>query len=175
MRAFAAIALVAAAQAFAVKEDTEIVAGIFYGITQQEGLTELSGCMHDSDRFVEEIVHGVEMIIEFDLRSVIAGTRSIARAVHHLPSYLGECEHSQEDIKTLESWAHIFIEPVNLVQTIAGNALHHLPMVSVDVLKARHDLKAGEYFAFGDQVGKLLAFLTTPLTPEELEALINQE
>ncbi len=131
--------------------------------------------MHDSDRFVEEIVHGVEMIVEFDLRSVIAGTRSIARAVHHLPTYLDECENTEADLKTLESWAHIFIEPVNLVQTIAGNALHNLSKVSVDVLKARRDLKEQKFFAFGDEVGKLLAFLTTPLSEEELQALINQE
>jgi hypothetical protein len=90
---------------------------------------------------IEEIIHGVEMIVDFDLRSVIAGTRSIARAVHHLPTYLDECENSEADLKTLESWAHIFIEPVNLVQTIAGNAIHNLPKVSVDVLKARRDLK----------------------------------
>lgn len=175
MKTFFALTLAAAVSATAVEKDTEIVAGIFYGITQEEGLTELSSCMHDSDRFIGEIVHGVEMIVEHDLRSIIAGTRSIARAVHSLPSYLDECEHSEQDLHTLAAWSHIFLEPENLVQTIAGNAIHNMPRVSYDVLKARRNYKDGEWFEFGDDVGKLLAFLTTPIPADELQRMIDQE
>lgn len=95
--------------------------------------------MHDSETFVTEILHGTEMIIEWDLRSVISGTRAIARAVRHLPDYLNTCEDSTGDLKAFEEWAKIFIEPVNLVQTIAGNALHHMKRVSIDVIKAKRD------------------------------------
>jgi hypothetical protein len=175
MKAFVALAIAASASAVAVKKDTEITAGIFYGITQEEGLTELSSCMHDSDRFVDEIVKGVEMIIEHDLRSIIAGTRSIARAVHSLPSYLDECEHSAEDIHTLEAWSHIFLEPANLVQTIAANAINNPARVSFEVLKARRQYKDGQWFDFGDDVGTLLALLTTPVPADQLQAMIDQE
>lgn len=175
MKAFVALALAAAAHAVAVEKDTEIVSGIFYGITQEEGLTEISSCMHDGDRFVAEIVHGVEMIIEHDLRSIISGTRSIARAVHSLPTFLDECEHSQQDIHTLEAWSHIFLEPVELVQTISANAIHNVPRVSYYVLKARKNYKDGKWFEFGDDVGKLLAFLTTPVPADEMQAMIDQE
>jgi len=41
--------------------------------------------MHDSEIFIDEIVKGTEWIIEWDLRSVIVGTRAIARAVRSLP------------------------------------------------------------------------------------------
>ena len=131
--------------------------------------------MEHSDRFVEEIIHGFEIMIEFDLRSVIAGTRSISRAVHHLPTYLTECKDSGADIKALESWAHIFIEPVNLVQTIAANANHHSIRVAADVVRARGAYKNHEWFQFGSDIGQLLAFLTTPVSPEVYDELINQE
>lgn len=143
---FAAATLFAASQALAIEKDVKIVTGIFYGITQEEGLTELTNCMQHSDRFVDEIFHGFEIMLELDLRSVIAGTRSISRAVHHLPTYLSECKASGPDIKALESWAHIFIEPVNLVKTIAGNANHHSIRVAADVLRTREAIKNQEWF-----------------------------
>jgi|SanBayMetagenome_1026888.scaffolds.fasta_scaffold97975_1 hypothetical protein len=116
---FVTLAFAGAAQAIAVKKDTEIIAGLFLGITQEQGLTNLDDCIVGSDQFVESIVHGVEMIVEFDLRSVISGTRAISRAVNSLPHDLYSCEHSTKDVEHLLSWCLLFLRPDNLVQRIA--------------------------------------------------------
>lgn len=112
---FVALAFAAATQAFKIEKDAEIIAGLFTGITQEEGLTNLDGCIYGGDRFTMQIVHGVEMIIEFDLRSVISGTRSISRAVAGLPDMLSDCTHSTKDVEHLLSWATIFLRHDALV------------------------------------------------------------
>ena len=89
-------------QALTFENDLEITTGIIYGIGLQEHLTNLDGCMHDSEIFVDEIVKGTEWIIEWDLRSVIVGTRAIARAVKSLPQYLDTCESSGSDLHAFE-------------------------------------------------------------------------
>lgn len=172
---FAALSLIACAQALAIKKDTEIIAGVFLGVTQEQGLTNIDDCVVGSDRFTEEILHGVEMIVEFDLRSVISGGRSISRAIHQLPNDLYSCTHSASDVAHLLEWSVIFLEPNNLHQRIAANAVQNPARVSYDVLRARKNYKDQEWFRFGDDVGRLLAFLTQPVTDEQIQAILDQE
>lgn len=47
--------------------------------------------------------------------------------------------------------------------------------VSFDVLSARHAYKAEEWFKFGADVGRMLAFLTQPIDDDTLKVLLNQE
>lgn len=141
------------AQALTVENDLEITSGIIYGIGLQENLTNLDACMHDSEIFVDEIVKGTEWIIEWDLRSVIVGTRAIARAVRSLPEYLDTCESSGSDLHAFEQWAKIFLEPVNLVRTIAGNAVSHPAKVAFDIEKTKRAFDHAEYFQFGSDIG----------------------
>ena len=142
----AVVAISCVAQALTIEDDLEITTGIIYGIGLEEHLTNLDGCMHDSAIFVDEIVKGTEWIIERDLRSVIVGTRAIARAVRSLPEYLNTCESSGSDLHAFEEWAKIFLEPVNLVKTIAGNAISHPAKVAFDVEKTKRAFDHGEYF-----------------------------
>ena len=165
---FVALALASAAQATSVQDGLEVTAGIIFGITQEEHLTTLNECMVGADTFADDVIKGTEWIIEWDLRSVIVGARAISRAINNLPTYVEHCEQSGEDLAALKEWSSIFLQPANLVQTIAGNAMNHLPKISVDVTKAKRALARHEYFKFGDEMGKVIALLTEPLTAYEL-------
>ena len=172
---FAALAMAGAAQAIYVKKDAEIISGLFWGITEEKGLTDLDDCVYGTERFVMQLVHGVEMIVEADLRSIISGTRSISRAIHQLPSDLNSCAHSVDDVAKLVSWATIFLRHDNLVQRIVYNVEHNPEAVTFDVLRLRKVYKEEEWFLFGEDLGKFLVLVTQPIDPAALQEAIWQD
>jgi hypothetical protein len=53
--------------------------------------------------------------------------------------------------------------------TIKANAESNILKLTNDLRKLRSDLKSEEYFAAGEQAGKMLAIVTVPLPPTPTE------
>ena len=103
--------------------------------------------------------------------TIIEGAKAIADAAKDLPKYLDLCVSAESDLHALESWATVFIEPAYLYQTIKGNVSNHPYQVSLYIAKAKRSLAYEDYFQFGNNVGQFMAYVTTPLTRDEMRAL----
>ena len=86
----------------------------------------------------------------------------MAGSVRAMKGIMGECAQTSEDFATFEEWASIFLHPKMLVPTVKSNLKSHLPALTLDLKKAKKDLKNEEYFAFGTEIGTMLVILTTP-------------
>ena len=85
----------------------------------------------------------------------------IAGSVRVMKGIMDECAQTSEDLATFEDWASIFLHPKLLVPTVESNLKSHLAALTLDIKKARKDLKNEEYFAFGTEIGKMLVILST--------------
>ena len=162
MKSFIASLLAAGAVATTWEQDTQIVGGVFWGILEKEDLPEIELCAKDADIFSTQILHAFQLIAAGDIKDIEAGIKLIAGSVRVIKGIMDECAQTSEDLATFEDWASIFLHPKILVPTVKSNLKSHLPALTLDLKKARKDLKNEEYFAFGAEIGKMLVILSTP-------------
>jgi len=174
MKSFLQTAIMGAWTAYALpdltpREEAEVAGGIFWGVLEKENLTEMETCFTDGSYFVRNVIEAFELMADQKHEDFIEGTLLLAKTMENLPTYLNACESMQEDIKTFETWASIFLHPATLKSTVEGNITSHKAALLRDLAKARTDLKNDEYFQFGDVLGKMLVILTTPEPVEFVE------
>ena len=51
-----------------------------------------------------------------------------------------ECAQTSEDLASLDEWASIFLHPKLLIPTAKQNLKSHLPILTLDLKKAKKDL-----------------------------------
>ena len=168
MKTFALAALAAAASATTWEDDVAIVAGVIYGITEADHLTELQGCLKENAIFAKDLGTAIEefMHVDGDMRNLIVAFRLIGNVLHHMPEDIQYCKNVGADWGTFVAWCDEFLKPIGLIETIAYNAIHNPIKVAEGVMKAKKDWNSGNYFTFGEDLSKDLFFLTLPHTSQ---------
>ena len=101
---------------------------------------------------------------EMDFKSLEAGSKLLMSAVESIPIITQECHSMQDDMVEFKDWAKIFLHPSAAKVTIKDNIKKHLPILTLDLKKAKTDMSKGEYFKAGVILGNMVVIVTTPVT-----------
>jgi len=153
----------------------ELFAGLLYGITEQEGLDNLSDCFYGADEFVWDILHAYDWIASRTFVGLINGFILLMMTVMYIPNDVMTCVGAKGDIKPFEEWLSVFTEPKAVPGLIKWNIPHHLARLTVDLNKARKDLSEQHFALLGEDLGRMLAIVTTPKPTEEAGDWFNFE
>lgn len=67
------------------KVAADLFAGLLYGITEQEGLTDLEECFYGFDQFVYDILHGWNMVASHTFAGIMDGAMLLLMTVLYIP------------------------------------------------------------------------------------------
>merc|ERR1712060_273346 len=142
-----------------------MLAGIVYGLIDQNHLTEFETCISDGRSEATAAFKGFEDLWHHQW---LTGFKELGSVVEALPHMLKDCTSIQDDIASLEAWGQVFLDPKSLPATVKSNVTHNLIKLTRDLNKAKNDWKNEQYFAFGEELGDMLVIATTPGTNEEI-------
>ena len=98
------------------KQDSDLAAGIFWGIMEKEDLPQLEHCTKDADIFSVNILKSFQLMsyTPMDFQHVEAGVRLLASSISGITSIIGNCEQTKADLDVFENWAKVFLHPKQL-------------------------------------------------------------
>lgn len=96
------------AMSFTLMEIPDFTAGLIYGLTEDNHLTEIEVCYGDGttiDQFIRTALSDLHTGgTDWDLQAVI----NFGLAALNVPVMLNTCENMGDDLKALQNWAAIF-------------------------------------------------------------------
>lgn len=157
---------------FTAMEIPDFVAGLLYGFTGDNHLTEIETCFSDEQNvFNTYVKDGIADLhkggIDWELQAGI----DFALAALNVPVALHQCGGMGNDLKAIEEWGTIFKQPERLTATVSKNYLFHKKSVKADIATFKSDWAAKEYFKSGTTMADLLTTLIGPVTvtPTEIQ------
>ena len=148
-------------------EIPDFIAGMMYGLTSVNHLTEIEVCYQDGvgiDQYVktalQDLKHGGT---DYDLQAVI----NFGLAALNVPVMLKGCESMGDDLHAIGSWATIFEHPGQLTATVSKNYLLHRKAIDSDIASLKSDWAAHEYFKAGVDAANLLTVAIGPIQVNE--------
>ena len=152
-----------------VLEASELVAGLFYGLTGKQGLTDLQQCFYDGDQFVADITIAIEDLVSLTGAGLMNGFILGLSALAYIPHDLKDCIHAKAEAKEFEQWATLFVHPKEAEATISHNIKSHLPALTIDIAKVKMEMSKKAYLQAGVTLGEMLAIVTEPITAEHMD------
>lgn len=144
----------------------DFLAGMIFGMTEENHLTEIEICYHGGagvDSYIKtafsDFHHGG---VDWEMQGII----NIGLAALNVPVMLAECEGMGEDLVAIENWAAIFTEPKKLTETITKNWLLHRKAIDADIGSIKTDWGTHEYFKAGVVAADLLTVAIGPIVVE---------
>lgn len=119
---FAAACLAASTTAFDLLAVPEFVAGMVYGLSGENHLSEIQSCYKSGESVVTD---SEAALSDFKSGHYFKGIKELGVTWNAAFSALHTCEGMHEDIAEIEAWAKIFTEPVTLSKTVAKNWIFH--------------------------------------------------
>ena len=159
---FSAALVAASASALDVMAVPDFVAGLVYGLTGDNHLTEIEACYNSSIDLGQE---ALDALGELKNHKWIASARDFYGVFNDFSVALGTCENMQDDIAEIQQWATIFTQPEHLAKVAAKNWALHRKTIKADIAKEESDWSAGNYFDAGIDTALALTELVGPMTP----------
>ena len=141
------------------------LAGLIYGLTTENHLTEIETCYAGGADIDHEIVTAIHKFKAGGWNNITQGVLEVLLAVLQLPQELHTCEGMSADLKAIEEWASILTNKTKLISTVSKHYLFHKQEVQADITQLKSDYAAAEYFNGGEEIADLLIILVGPITP----------
>mmetsp|Transcript_15846 Transcript_15846/g.24379 ORF Transcript_15846/g.24379 Transcript_15846/m.24379 type:complete len:144 (+) Transcript_15846:39-470(+) len=141
MKIFSTLALLIGAEnVFTIRQVEEFVAGIIYGLVQDDDLTEIEACLKDGAKLEDEVAKAVNEIMQGDLPDIIQGIQDLGVVIQELPADLDTCKNIQGDLDRIKAWASIFSDPKVLVPTVTKNVIANFSNITMDIQMTNEDI-----------------------------------
>jgi hypothetical protein len=141
---------------FTAMEIPDFVAGLLYGWTKENNLTEIEACwtsdlpiIQDLHTSLDDLFHG----------HIIHAIESFEKAVYNLQAALVPCHNMQDDIAAIDAWAAMFKEPAKLLEVVGTHWELHKRGIKKDIEADKVDFAAGEYFKAGEATADAFTLL----------------
>jgi len=109
----------------------EFVAGFVYGITGDMKLTEIEAC-YAGGKSLEPYIH--DMLYDLRKFKIFGAIMNLEKFIFHLKeTFLVPCSDMQDDLKKIEAFYAIFLDPEALGEALAYNYLEHRTEFKADV------------------------------------------
>ena len=141
----------------------DFVAGLLYGITTENHLTEIEQCWTAGTPIEKDFMVGIADMHhggwDFEIQAIL----EFGLAALNIPIALKTCEHMGPDIKAIESWATIFEDKTKLMATITKRYALHRKAIKADIASCKEEWAAGEYYKTGVTAADLLYLAVGPI------------
>ena len=142
----------------------DFAAGLLYGLTSENHLTEIESCWTEGTVVDEDIMAGIRDLKlnkgwDFEIQAIL----EFGLAALNLPIALKTCEQMGPDIKAFESWASIFEDPAKLTATVTKHYALHRKAIKADISTTESDWALGEYYKAGVTAADLLTLAIGPI------------
>lgn len=141
---------------FNILEIPEFAAGLVYGFTGDNNLTELEACFTGGETTVAAFETALG---EFEAGNIIKATKDAKVAMADFHADMATCHAMGDDIAAIESWAQIFTEPTKLIETAGKNWLLHKRAIKKDIAAEKADWSVGHFFKAGEDTADALVKL----------------
>ena len=141
-------------------EYNTVIAGIMFGIIDQNDCTEIEACGTDSAHDVIQAYNALQLIITRKPLKVAAGVAMLRSVVEDIPTDLNECKNIQDDIASLQAWSTVFLDPAHLQEVVEHDVKRHILSLTTHARKAQQDWNNENYFGFGTELGEMLVIAT---------------
>lgn len=134
----------------------DFVAGLIYGFTGDNQLTEIEDCWNGGNQVVtdaEALVHDLANL------NFIRAEIDNAHLVDDIQDSMTKCTGMDDDFARIAAWGQIFTEPTKLAETVAKNWLLHKRGIKKDIAKEQADWANGDYFSAGTDIADALTKL----------------
>jgi hypothetical protein len=145
----------------------DLVAGLVYGLTGDNQLTEIEACYQGGEIMEQEIVTGINDIKKGGWDNDTQAALEFGLAVLQLPQALNTCENMGDDIAAIESWASIFTNPAELAATLSKHYILHKKEINADISAVTTEWDAQEYFKTGEAIAQLMTDAIGPIKVSE--------
>ena len=142
----------------------EFVAGLIYGFTGTNHLDELTTCMSDGNKLIQD---GNTAIQDIKSLHLISACQDFGEFIWDLPDAIDGCTGMDEDIAAIEAWAEIFKQPETLAKTVSKHWLFHGPAIKKDITKEKADWEKQDYFNAGVDSANVITGLVGPVEAVE--------
>lgn len=148
---------------FTLMEIPDFIAGLMYGFTEVNKLTEIETCYEGGvvvDEYIKTAIADLHIGgTDWDLQAVL----NFGLAALNVPVMLKTCESMGDDLKAVENWAAIFKHPEQLTASVTKNYLLHRKAIDADISSFKADWAAKEYFKAGVDTANLLTVAIGPV------------
>ena len=166
MKVFSTIALLMGSEyAMTIGDVEQFIAGLIFGLVQDDDLAEIQKCLKDGSGLGDEITEAIQDFEQKSMEGVIEGIEEIGKIIQELPADLGDCKNMQGDIDRIEAWAQIFKDPKQLAMTVAKNVMKNYKEIMADGTKTYSDWESSQFYDCGDDVAEILT-LTLGAVPK---------
>jgi hypothetical protein len=141
----------------------DLIAGLVYGLTGDNNLTEIEACYQGGVLMENEIVAGIAYIKKGGWDYDVQAGLEFGLVALQIPQALHTCEGMGDDIAAIESWAQIFTNPAELAATLSKHYLLHKKEINADIALVTSEWDAAEYFQTGVALAQLLTDAIGPI------------
>ena len=141
----------------------DFVAGLLYGMTTENHLTEIEACWTAGTPVEEDLMMGIHDLKHGGKNFEIQAILEFALAALNVPIALKTCEQMGPDIKAIESWATIFENKTKLVATVTRRYALHRNAIKADIATVENEWALGEYYKAGVTAADLLYLAVGPI------------
>lgn len=138
----------------------DFIAGLLYGFTGDNQLSEIESCytggetiVTDAEALVNDLTHG-NFIKAIDDNAAFA--ESLSDALH-------SCTGMEDDFARIKAWGEIFTEPAKLAETVGKHWLLHKRHIKKTIQKEKDDWNNEDYFTAGEDIADILVTLIGPV------------
>ena len=144
--------------------------GLLEGMVGDNHLTEIQTCVTDSEGVVTQ-VEGV--VKDIEAGHWFKAAEDVKSVITNFPTTLSACEHMQDDIAAIESWAQIFKSKTGLIADITKHMILHKKEITQDISDVKTEWAAKEYFKSGKSAADLITVAVGPIQKETAVELPN--
>jgi len=119
------------------------MAGVIWGISEENELDDFQTCLSDADTFFSKILLAVHMLLSFEPINMFNGADLLMATLAEIPHYAFDCYSGREDASLFLKWLAEFAHPKEVAKQIEANLMKHKAALAMDLAKVRRDLKHG--------------------------------
>ena len=142
------------------KSIPEFIAGMMFGWTGDNQLTEVEACFQGGQKLVVDSEALIHLVESGDMIKAIAKAKDV---YSEFSTVLSGCKNLDEDMARIELWAQIFTKPKALMENVAKNAVLHNVGIRKDIKEEKVNWSAGDYFHAGFDVSDIIVKLVGPI------------
>ena len=145
----------------------DFVAGLVFGLTADNHLTEIETCFTGGELMYHEIEAGIADIKKGGWNEDVQAALEFGLVALQIPGALKTCKGMSADIKAIEQWATIFTNPTELAATVSKHYLFHKTEIKADIAALETDFHAHSMFKAGADLADLLTVAIGPIEVSE--------
>jgi exonuclease VII small subunit len=148
--------------------------GLIDGLVHDDNLENVEKCVTDVEGMDTEIEEAIAEFKKGGVSNIIAGGKLIGQIVSQASADISQCEEMKDDWRRITTWAAIFKNPSQLVQTVFSNLIANRSGIMADIAELKSDETTKNWKDLGETVGDLAtkAFGEVPTTPSPVHQMI---